>query len=166
MLDPVWKVEPTQISVILGYSFNDAFVSPTKRSVSLQNVVVMIQLEQGKALTCLSKPMGHFYKEKNTISWRLGNVTLDAYSDGPQKLLARFSTEGEAKPGSVEARWEINGEDHTAGLGSGLGVSQAGAIREDGADPFADESITGGTGGLYKGVPIVRKIISGKYVAM
>ncbi|MCJ1479761.1 hypothetical protein MMC13_008447 [Lambiella insularis] len=165
MLHPLWKVEPTQISVILSYLFNDAFVSPTKRSVSLQNVVVMINLEQGKALTCLSKPMGHFYKEKSTISWRLGNVTLDAYSDGPRKLLARFSTEGEAKPGSVEARWEISGEDSTVGLGSGLWVSQATVSKEEGADPFADEGIAGGTGGLYTEVPTMRKIMSGKYIA-
>ncbi|MCJ1398211.1 hypothetical protein MMC11_001408 [Xylographa trunciseda] len=162
ILSPLWKVEPTQISVILNYSFNNAFVSPSKRSVSLQNVVVMITVENTKALTCLSKPPGIFSKEKNTIYWRLGNVSLDAYSEGPQRLVARFSTEGEATPGSVEARWEISAAE---GLGSGLGISRASGAKEEGSDPFADDGTSGGSSGLYKEVPVVRKIVSGKYVA-
>ncbi|MCJ1388852.1 hypothetical protein MMC18_001702 [Xylographa bjoerkii] len=158
ILSPLWKVEPTQASVILNYSFNNAFVSPAKRSVSLQNVVVMITVENTKALTCLSKPAGTFSKEKNTIYWRLGNVTLDAYSEGPQRLVARFSTEGEATPGSVEARWEISAAE---GLGSGLGISHASGGKEEGSDPFADEGIGGSSSGVYKAVPVVRKIMSG-----
>ncbi|MCJ1380945.1 hypothetical protein MMC17_004054 [Xylographa soralifera] len=162
ILSPLWKVEPTQISVILNYSFNNAFVSPAKRSVSLQNVVVMIAIENTTALTCLSKPPGTFSKEKNTIYWRLGNVTLDAYSEGPQRLVARFSTDGEATPGSVEARWEISAAE---GLGSGLSISHVSGVKEEGSDPFADEGTSGGSSGLHKEVPVVRKIMSGKYVA-
>ena len=161
ILSPLWKVEPTQTSVILNYSFNNAFVSPTKRSVLLQNVVVMITVENTKALTCLSKPPGTFSREKNTIYWRLGNVSLDAYSEGPQRLVARFNTEGEATPGNVEARWEISTAE---GLGSGLGISHMSGVKEEGSDPFADEGISGGSSGMYKEVPVVRKIMSGKYV--
>jgi hypothetical protein len=165
ILSPVWKVEPTQTSVILNYSFNTAFASP-QRSVTLQNVAVIINIENTKAVTCLSKPQGNFSREKNLIYWRLGDITIDAYAEAPRKLLARFTTEGEAKPGIVEARWEISGE-HASGLGSGLGVSQKGKGREDGSDPFADESISmAGVGsGVYKEVPVVRKLMSGKYIA-
>ncbi|MCJ1288197.1 hypothetical protein MMC26_007552 [Xylographa opegraphella] len=162
ILSPLWKVEPTQTSVILNYSFNNAFVSPAKRSVSLQNVVVMITIENTTALTCLSKPPGTFSKEKNTIYWRLGNVTLDAYSEGPQRLVARFGTDSEATPGSVEARWEITAAE---GLGSGLSISHVSRVKEEGSNPFADEGISGGSSGLHKEVPVVRKIMSGKYVA-
>ena len=164
MLTPNWKVEPTQTSVILSYSFNPAFCSAAKRSVSLQNVIVAINIEQAKALSCLSKPVGIFSKEKSLIYWKLGDLTLDAYEEAPQKLLARFATESEAKPGNVEARWEISGE-HASGLGSGLSISQMSKAREDGADPFADEGNATPSSGAYKEVPIVRKLVSGKYVA-
>lgn len=164
ILTPVWKVEPTQTSVILNYSFNPAFAS-AQRKVSLQNVTVIINIENAKASTCLSKPTGTFSKEKNLIYWRLGDITIDAYAEGPQKLLARFTTDGEAKPGSVEARWEVNGE-HAVGLGSGLGVSQKG-VAEEKADPFTDDgSLARGVGsGVYKEVAVVRRMVSGKYVA-
>lgn len=161
-LVPSWKIEPTQTSVILSYSFNTAFVSPSQRSVSLKNVVVLINIEKAKALTCLSKPVGSFSKEKSMIYWKLGDVRLDAYAEAPQKLLARFSTDGEAQAGAVEVRWEISGE-HSAGLGSGLGLSmQSGPAGESGTDPFADEGF--GSEG-WKAVEVSRKLMSGKYVS-
>ena len=122
----------------------------------------MITIENTTALACQSKPPGTFSKEKNTIYWRLGSVTLDAYSEGPQRLVARFSTDSEATPGSVEARWEISAAE---GLGSGLSISQVSGVKEEGSDPFADEGTSGGSSGLHKEVPVVRKIMSGKYVA-
>lgn len=161
-LTPSWKIEPTQASVILHYAFNPAFASPMKRSVTLHNVVVLINIENVKALSCLSKPVGTFSKEKSTIYWKLGNITLDAYAEAPQKLLARFSTESEAKAGIVEVRWEISGE-HTAGLGSGLGLSQM--TGSSAADPFADEGTGLGSGSAWKDVTAIRKIVSGKYIA-
>ncbi|MCJ1260817.1 hypothetical protein MMC22_000680 [Lobaria immixta] len=159
-LAPSWKIESTQASVIVNYSFNPAFVSPLKRSVILKNVMVVINVENTKALSCQSKPAGTFSKEKSSIYLKLGDVTLDGYADGPQKLLARFSTESEARAGSIEVKWEISGED-SAGLGSGLSLSQMnGSGAEGGADPFADEG-----GVAWKEVAVLRKVISGKYVA-
>lgn len=164
VLTPSWKVEPTQASVILSYNFNPAFASAAKRSVSLKNVVVMINIENSKAVSCQSKPVGTFSKEKSMIYWKLGDITLDGYAAGPQKLLARFATESEAKAGSVEVRWEISGED-AMGLGSGLSLSQSGSGREEGADPFADEGVAAGGSGWWKEVPLARKLVSGKYMA-
>lgn len=166
-LTPNWKVEPNQASVILSYGFNPAFFSPAKRSVSLKNVMIFIAIENAKASSCQSKPVGIFSKEKSMIYWKLGNITLDAYAETAQKLLARFSTESEAKAGSIEVRWEINGEDAT-GLGSGLSISQIGSSREEsgGSDPFADESTSGrNASGKWKDVPVMRRMISGKYIA-
>ena len=165
LITPSWKIEPTQASVIVNYSFNPAFVSPAGRSVTLKNVVVMIHLDSTKAQTCQSKPVGHFAKEKSMIYWKLGEVSLDGYSEGSQKLLARFGTENEAKPGSVEARWEISGEAAN-GLGSGLALSRSGTMKEEGgSDPFADEGTAGGSLASWKEVKVQRKIMSGKYVA-
>ncbi len=162
-LAPSWKIEPTQTSVILHYSFNPSFASPTGRSVSLKNVAVLINIENAKAQSCGSKPAGTFYKEKSMMVWRLGDITLDGYAAGPQKLLARFSTDSEAKPGNVEMRWEISGE-HAEGLGSGLSLSQS-SREEGGSDPFADEGTVSASTGAWKEVPVTRKIVSGKYMA-
>ena len=164
ILNPSWKIEPTQTSVIINYMFNPAFASSGGRSVSLKNLIIIISLDSTKVQGCQSKPVGNFSKEKSLVYWKLGDVTLDAYAEAPQKLLARFSTELEAKPGSVEARWEISGES-AAGLGSGLGLSQMNGSREErGSDPFADESVGSGVPtGAWKEVGVTRKLISGKY---
>ena len=160
-----WKVEPTQTSVILAYAFNPAFVSPAKRSVSLKNLVVFITVENAKAHSCQSKPVGIFAKERSMIYWKLGDMTLDGYAEAPQKLLARFNTDSEAKPGNVEVRWEISGEQ-AAGLGSGLSLSQSSSKEEGGSDPFADEGTASSSTGTWKEVPVTRKIMSGKYMAI
>lgn len=161
-LVPSWKIEPTQASVILNYSFNTAFASPLHRSVTLHNVVVLINIEKARAVSCLSKPVGAFSKEKSMIYWKLGDISLDGYAEAPQKLLARFSTEAEAQPGTVEVRWEISGE-HAVGLGSGLSLSvPSGLAGEGGIDPFADEGLA--LDG-WKPVGVTRKLMSGKYIA-
>ncbi|KAL9101259.1 MAG: hypothetical protein Q9163_003457 [Psora crenata] len=167
-LTPTWKIEPTQASVILSYAFNAAFVSPPQRRVSLKNVMIFINIESAKVSSCSSKPSGIFSREKSLIYWKLGDFTLDGYAEAPQKLLARFSTESEAKPGNVDVRWEISGEQ-AAGLGSGLGISQMGVGGKDESsshDPFADESMSAPTDSEWKEVPLTRKIMSGKYIAI
>ena len=155
-----WKIEPTQISVMLQYGFNSSFASPSGRRVTLKNFMVLINIEGTKTTSCMSKPVGTFSRDKAMMVWKLGDVVLDGYAAAPQKLLARFSTESEARPGAVELRWEISGED-AAGLGSGLSISRHGKD-ERGSDPFADES----TVSTWKEVPLTRKIVSGKYIAV
>jgi len=169
VLTTTWKIETQQASVILGYAFNPAFASAAKRSVAMKNVTIGIALEGARATTCQSKPVGTFSKEKSLIYWKLGDIILDQYESGPHKLLARFSTETEAKPGNVEARWEISGED-AIGLGSGLSISHQNnsieGVREEGSDPFADEGVTPAPNAFWKEIPVVRKLISGKYIAV
>ena len=167
-LAPTWRVERTQASVILSYSFNPSLLSPSKRSVSLRNVMIFIGIEGAKPASCQSKPAGIFSKEKSLIYWKLGDITLNGYAETPQKLLARFSTDGEAKPGGVDVRWEIGGEE-AVGLGSGLGISQSGGHGKEesgGSDPFADEGTTAPSlNGTWKEVALTKRIISGKYSA-
>jgi len=126
--------------------------------VTISNVVLALSLEGARATSCLSKPVGTFSRDKNLIFWPLGDITLAA-GGAPTKLLARFVTEGEAKGGAVEARWEVAGE----GLGSGVGVSVKGENGGvvDASDPFADEE----TSGAWKEVGGPRKLASGQYVA-
>jgi hypothetical protein len=151
------KIEPSQTSIIVSYSLSPSFRLATGReSVTLSNVVLALSLEGARATSCLSKPVGTFSRDKNLIFWTLGDITLAA-GGTPIKLLARFVTEGEAKGGAVEAKWEVAGE----GLGSGVGVSVKGESVVDASDPFADEE----TSGTWKEVRGPRKLASGQYVA-
>jgi F-BAR domain only protein len=174
-LTPAWKHEPTKTSVILTYAFNPSFTSADRGAVTLHNLIIIISFEGAKATACQSKPVGNFSKEKSMIYWKLGDVTLEA--DGaPGKLIARFTTDQEARPGSVEARWEIVG-DNAIGLGSGLQLSQLSTISSaisttnpTEADPFADEGVAPSPAPspsvAWKDVPMVRRIVSGKYIAV
>jgi hypothetical protein len=167
VLSPAWKVDAEHTSAILNYSLNPDFVLGSSASITLHNVVLVIRLEPGvKTSHCQSKPVGTFSRDKALIYWRLGDVTLTPEQPASQ-LRARFFTDSEAKPGNVEARWEISGE-HAAALGSGLSVSQmeTPAKTEVEADPFADESVAPPSAAVvWKEVQSVRRISSGTYVA-
>lgn len=162
LLTPAFKIEANQVSVIISYSLHSGFkFSEGQTSVTLSNVTLALTVEGTKATSCQSKPVGTFSREKGLIYWQLNDVTLTADA-APQKLLARFATEGEASGGHVEARWDVSGEN-AKGLGSGIGVSaQEKAVGGGGDDPFADE---GGAAREWKSVPGVKKIQTGSYGA-
>lgn len=171
LLSPAWKSEATQTSVLLHYSLNPTFELGDATTVTLQNLVLVIRLEPGvKTTSCQSKPAGTFSRDKGLIYWRLGDVTLSR--DQPtQTLRARFFTDGEAKPGNSEARWEITG-DHSLSVGSGLGVSQTTRMetKQDGeSDPFADadENAPPASPAVgWKAVASVKRFASGTYLGV
>ncbi|KAH7410178.1 Muniscin C-terminal mu homology domain-containing protein [Phaeosphaeria sp. MPI-PUGE-AT-0046c] len=172
ILSPLWKTEAGQSSAILNYSLNPKFNLGGATSVTIRNLVLVVRLEPGsKATSCQSKPSGTFSKDKALIYWRLGDVTFS--KDQPtQTIRVRFFTEGEAKPGNVEARWEFSGEQ-TLNLGSGLGVSMSAPLNEakqDGeADPFADtnENAPPASPAVgWKPVATVKRIMSGTYLGV
>lgn len=163
MLTSQWKVEPTQASTILSYKLHPDFQLPEgTTSITLANVAIVIHLDPSGArpTNCKSSNGGVFARERNAAFWRLGEVTL--VKDAPvQQLRARFFTEGEAKPGAAEARWELTMEPGS-GLGSGLDVSALteGAAKEE-SDPFADEDKPSEEEGKWSIVQGVKKLRSG-----
>ena len=174
-LAPMWRIEPTQTSVILSYSLNPAIASTLSSPIHLNNVTISISLDTsdasaGRATACQSKPAGTFSRERGTITWRLGSVTLTPGAPA-EKLLARFSTEGQGRQGKVEVRWEIASAPES--LGSGLGVSvleSGGSTASASADPFADEDASAANGmnegaGSWRQVRAARKLVSGTYQA-
>ncbi|KAF2257762.1 hypothetical protein CC78DRAFT_598595 [Lojkania enalia] len=171
VLSPAWKVEPTQTSAILHYSLNPNFNLGGATSITLHNLILVVRLEPGvKATSCQSKPAGTFARDKSLIYWRLGDVTFTR--DQPaQTLRARFFTEGEAKPGNSEARWEITGEQ-SLGMGSGLSVSQSAPLeskQEGESDPFADaeENAPPASPAVgWKPVASIKRIVSGTYLGV
>jgi hypothetical protein len=169
VLSPAWKSEPTQTSAILHYSLNPKFELGGATSITIRNLILVIRLEPGsKATSCQSKPTGTFSRDKGLIYWRLGDVTLFAGSVA-QTLRVRFLTDGQAKPGNCEARWEISDEQSLT-LGSGLGVSMSAPLntkKEEGeADPFADEDVPASLAIGWKPVATVKKITSGMYLGV
>lgn len=173
VLSPVWKTEATQTSVLLNYGLNPRFDIGEATSLTLHNVVLVLRLEPGsKATSCQSKPAGTFSREKALIYWRLGDVTFQR-DQSPQTMRVRFFTDGEARAGNSEARWELSGAQ-SLGLGSGLAVSQSvpgsSKTEEKEADPFADaeESAarTGSPTTSWKAVASVKRITSGTYLGV
>jgi hypothetical protein len=162
LVTPAFRIEPTQTSVIVSYSLQPGFALHGRTSIKLSNVTLALTLEGATASSCMSKPVGVFSRERNTIYWQIADIVLEP-GQAAQKLLARFATEGQqATGGSVDVKWDLVGEN-ARGLGSGLGVSAqaAPAAAADSSDPFADEDAAAG----WKRVPSVAKLSSGLYVA-
>lgn len=158
LLHPQWKVEPNQTSVIVLYSLNPSFNLGGQESVTLKDMTLMLHLGEGsKASSCMSKPVGTFNKERGVIYWSLGEVTLSKATEGqPQRLLARFVTEGEARQGKLEARWTSEGANVLAGGDTIIEVKRG----ED--DPFSDAV-------AEKWVPLApeatrKRLVAGTYV--
>ena len=177
LLTPAWQIQDTQVSVIVIYSLNPAFVmsgseSPpsTTTSITLKNVTLSIALDPsadaGKANSAMMAPQtgAAFKRKQGLVVWKLHEMVV---STEQQKLLARFITTGpKARPGLVEAKWELPGT-----TGSRLGVSMLGRgtemLSEAAADPFADDGTTPAaeSGELWNEVHTARSLISGRYSA-
>lgn len=151
LLAPAFKIEPNQTSVIVHYSLHPGFALHGRTSITLRNVMLALTLEGAKSSNCLSRPTGIFSREKSMIYWQLNDLTLVPGAP-PEKLLARFTTEGEAKGGSIESKWELSGDE----TGSGLTVS---LLKQGGSDPFADED-AGASSATWKPVLTVKKLVS------
>jgi F-BAR domain only protein len=177
LLTPAWQIQDTQVSVIVMYSLNPAFVvsgsespSSTTTSMTLRNFTLSIALDSsadaGKANSAMMAPQNGaaFKRKQGLVVWKLPEMVV---STEQQKLLARFITTGpKARPGPIEAKWELPGT-----TGSKLGVSMlgggAGTSSEAAADPFADDGTTPAvdSGKLWNEVYTARSLISGRYSA-
>lgn len=129
-----------------------------------------------KASGCQTRPSGVHVRDRQTVYWRLGDVTLNPGDEGWQKLVARLAgtEDAEPQPGTIESRWEItNSSENT---GSKLGILQLGpdvkgkgkALAEEEDDPFADSTQpvveeNGGQPAHWVEVETSRKLIMSKY---
>jgi F-BAR domain only protein len=175
---PAWKMEPTQTLFMLNYAFNSSFSSKLpegSNSITLSNVIIIVHIDStaaAKIVRCQASHGGVYARERHIVYWRLNDVTLT--HDGPGQILkAKFITEGEPKPGNIEARWELTGEQ-LASVGSGISLSRmeggdtasaATAHEGEEKDPFADESATPTPTVSWADVKAVKKLRSGTYVA-
>jgi F-BAR domain only protein len=179
LITSAWQIQDGQASVIVMYTLNPAFgyataadaSSTTPRPITLKNAVVTITLDPapdaGKATSAMMAPQNgaSFRRKQGLVVWRFPELPV---SDTKQKLLARFSITGaKARPGSVEAKWEL---PNTPGSRLSVSVLRVGAEgkQKPAADPFADDGTTATTAGLvseWSEVPTARCLISGRYNA-
>lgn len=173
LFTPAWQIQDGQASVIVMYTLNPAFVLsaadmvPTNTSITLKNVSVSIALDPsadaGKATGAMMAPQNGaaFKRKQGLVLWRLPELVV---SSGQQKLLARFVTAGpQARPGHVEAKWELPGV-----TASRLGISSLRGVERlnDATDPFADDGTAAASlARKWSEVPTVRRLISGRYSA-
>lgn len=150
---------------------------------------------EGRASGAQTKPSGTHLKDKHIVYWRLGDLTPSSATDW-QKIVCRIVGEqgAEPKPGIVEARWEftpppplpdwLGGNDHENEIETGaISVSRLeeasannkGKDREvEDDDPFADAASESGAttttdappSPKWVEVPVVRRLVSGKYQAL
>lgn len=165
LIKPQWRVDAKQADCRLHYALNPSYASD---SITLSELSLIVHIDTSagaKIQSCRASDGFKFRKDSNLVYWRLGDVTLTKETS-PKPLLARFLTEGEIKPGNVEARWEINGS-----LASGIGISKLeeskGKGKEVEEDPFADEGDAGSAKEKenWREVASVRKLRSGTYTA-
>ncbi|KIW02971.1 uncharacterized protein PV09_05632 [Verruconis gallopava] len=165
LLQSQWRIDSKQADCRVSYSLNPSYPFESLTFSDLA-IVIQVNISSGSRLqSCRASDGFKFRKESGLVYWRLGDVVLT--KQGPPKpLLARFITEGEVRPGTAEARWEINGS-----LGSGVILSKLeeskGKEKEIEEDPFADEGDNGSQreSELWKDVIAIKKWRSGNYMA-
>lgn len=165
LLATQWRVDAKQADCRLHYTLNPAYPAD---SLTFSDFAVVINVDTSsgaKLQSCRASDGFKFRKESGMVYWRLGDVTLS--KDAPSKpLLARIITEGEVKPGTAEARWEVNGS-----IGSGVILQKLehdkGKGKEVEEDPFADEGDDGSQKEKesWKEVTAIKKWRAGNYNA-
>lgn len=179
IVKPAWKPTGDKLGLLLQYKLNPDFLHGSG-PVVLKGVTFVASYEGAKASGVQTKPTGTHLKEKHLIYWRLGDVTLQPGSDW-QKIVCRIigAEKAEPKAGNVEVRWEYisTSSPEEDGSHAGISISRRGeskgkekATEDSGEDteddPFADESaVTSPKAINWQEVPLVRKLVSGKYDA-
>jgi len=176
-IHPVWKPQADKLGLLLQYRRNPSCALP--RPVTLSNVVFVATYEGARASGVQTKPSGTHLKDKHIVYWRLGDLTL---TDDWGKIICRVIGEQNAEPmpGKVEVRWEWAPPAHSATEGgSGISVARllpegkgkGKAVEIEEEDPFADvgsapsspDPTAEGQGRAWADVPVVRRLVAGKY---
>jgi F-BAR domain only protein len=179
LVKPAWKPQGDKLGLLLQYSLNPA--SKLSKPVTLHDVVFVATYEGGRASGAQTKPSGTHLKDKHLVYWRLGDVTFTEAGETHKIVCRIVGAEGaEPLPGQIEARWEFaptaNADAGDAGFASGISISRLEESKGKGKeeapaaddDPFADENLTSPALPLdqrWGEVPLVRKLVSGKYEA-
>jgi F-BAR domain only protein len=168
LLTPAWQIIEGQVSVIVLYSLNPVFGS---EPLGLKNVTINVSLDVSdptvpRAQSAMMAPTAgaSFRRKTSSVVWRLPEFVVKPEQD---RLLVRFITQGMAKKGNVDLKFEVAGR-----TASGVGVEKLVLAEGKEDDPFADEgenhateedASTGKKDWVL--VPSRSKVVSGRYTA-
>ncbi|KAK9375679.1 Muniscin C-terminal mu homology domain-containing protein [Lipomyces chichibuensis] len=164
IVDPIWKFEAHQTSVMLYYFLNPDF--PVDE-LTVSDMSIEVAIEGALATACRSKPSGVFDQESAKLSIPIAGegheVTLRK-TDEKVQILVRFLNEGlarESSSGGVVVKFRYSPPSAMDGVCvEVLDVGKKGGEETD--DPFADEAATEAEWSL---VPVVRSVVAGQYFA-
>lgn len=151
-IQPVWRFEPHQASVVLTIKFSPS-VPVEVNELVLEDVAVFVSIAGAETTSALSKPQGSFSKEKKRIAWRL-KEPLVLHRNGEERLIARFITDRAASEpeNGVSIKFIIRGQGPREGdVGSGISLR---AQDLDENNPF---------GGPWDLVNCTRTLTAGNY---
>ena len=141
VIQPVWKFEPTQASVVLTVKMA-SFLPERIQQLVLNDVSVFVPIDGANATSALSKPQGSFSKEKRRITWRFKEPLVLTRNGEGKRLIARFITDQMAKEAEkgISMKFTIrkpqNVDANDISLVSGLSLN---AQEFDENDPFGGE---------------------------
>lgn len=166
LLSTQWRVGSKQADCRLHYTINPEYPAESLTFSDLHLVVHLEAPAGTRMLTCRASDGFKFRRESGLVYWKLGDVTLSKASP-PKPLLARIITEGEVKPGTTEARWEIH-----ESIGSSVLLSKLEETKgkekevDDEEDPFADEDESSSQKDKeqWREVTAIKKWRAGNYV--
>lgn len=135
VVQPVWKFEPHQASVVLTVKMSPMVPAEIKQLV-LNDFVVSVSIDGAETTSALSKPQGSFSKEKKRITWRFKEPFVINRDQESDRLIARFITQGVARESKNGVITKFVIRDHIKGVGSDLTLD---AQELDVNDPFGGE---------------------------
>ncbi|CAR28241.1 ZYRO0D17138p [Zygosaccharomyces rouxii] len=154
-IQPVWRFEPHQASVVLTIKFSPSVPLEVNKLV-LEDVAVFVSIAGAETNSALSKPQGSFSKEKKRIAWRF-KEPLVLHRNGEERLIARFITDRTAceSENGVSTKFIIRGQGPREGdIGSGISLR---AQDLDENNPF---------GGPWDLVNCTRTLTAGNYYGL
>ncbi|KAK9434171.1 Muniscin C-terminal mu homology domain-containing protein [Lipomyces doorenjongii] len=164
IVDPIWKFEAHQTSVMLYYFLNPDF--PVDE-LAVSDFSIEVAIEGARATACRSKPSGVFDQETAKLSIPIageGHEVTFRKADEKVQVLVRFLNEGlarESSSGGVAVKFRYSPPSAMEGVCvEVLDVGKKAGEETD--DPFADEAAAETEWSL---VPVVRSVVAGQYFA-
>ncbi|KAI1316777.1 hypothetical protein EDD11_009516 [Mortierella claussenii] len=123
LVQPAWKCEPHQTSLLINYKANahcrlsqPASASSSKSSEGMSSSQLselsFLVPVSGEVLNAQSRPTGVWNSESNKMLWDVDSVILSSKAPEPHKLLARFEmnpSAGPSQPSPTAVKFRVQG---------------------------------------------------------
>lgn len=150
-INPVWKFEPHQASVVLTIDMSRNLRPEVERLV-VQDLQVFVVIDGAEASSALSKPAGSFSREKGRVTWRFTEPVIFKRDDPGKRLIARFLTSNQAHQSDqgISCKFVISENDQNS-----IGPDVEFEVKESDVDnPFGSD---------WQPITVRKTITSGRY---